>query len=264
VRPVLYAVVPLFNEAENVPSLAASLSSLGRAVEQELALEALFVDDGSTDGTVERLRATAAGLAHEVLQHAGNLGPGAAFATAFSALHGRVRPEDWVLTMEGDSTSTPETILRLLAHRHGEHDVILASPHLQGGGFSSVSFHRVWMSRIANRAVGLRLGIRGVHTFTSFLRLHRGSALIRLQERYGPGIVRSRGFESMVELLGKAVLSGLAWSEVAVQVDASTRRGKSKMKIMKAVAGYGRLLARWGSLSRTSELSSSQADRSLR
>jgi dolichol-phosphate mannosyltransferase len=264
VTSILYAVVPLFDEAENVTSLVASLSTLARAVEPGLALEVLFVDDGSRDGTVERLGSTTTSLRHRILRHPSNLGPGAAFATAFRALHGQVRSDDWVLTMEGDSTSTPETISHLLTHRKGGDDVILASPHLEGGGFTSVSAGRILMSRVANGLIRLRLGVREIRTWTSFLRLYRGSALIHLQARYGPGIVHSRGFESMVELLGKIVQSGLAVSEVPVRIDGSGRRGNSKMKITRAVASHGRLLLRWKSLSRPIYPSSSQAERSLR
>jgi hypothetical protein len=105
---------------------------------------------------------------------------------------------------------------------------------------------------VANRLVGARLRIRGIATWSSFLRLYRGAALITLQQRYGPGVVSSPGFESMAELLGKIVLSGLRVCEVPARLDGSTRRGKSKMRIMKTAAGYGRLFWRWSSLSRPS------------
>ena len=69
-----------------------------------------------------------------------------------------------------------------------------------------------------------------------------------LQKRHGPGIVALRGFESMVELLGKLVLAGVRMCEMDIYVDWSARKGKSKMKVLRTGLGYirrGRLLKRW-------------------
>jgi dolichol-phosphate mannosyltransferase len=256
VSVTLYAVAPLFNEEDNVASLMASLSELGDAIAGEFALHVVLVDDGSSDGTFDRLHAEPFSFPRVILQHPGNLGPGTAFATGFSWLAGKVRPDDWVLTLEGEATSSPETIRHMLTRRHEGFDVVLASPYMYGGGFTRVSLTRILISQVANSLVKLRLRIRGILTFSCFLRLYRGTAFIRLQECYGPSIVRTPGFEAMVELLGKIVLLRLTVSEVAARVDGSARRGKSKMKIMKTAAGYCRLFLRWKTLS--------QADRWLR
>ena len=49
--PAVSVVVPLFNEEENVPLLQAELTSALSGLDYEI----IFVDDGSTDGTVRRI-----------------------------------------------------------------------------------------------------------------------------------------------------------------------------------------------------------------
>jgi len=248
--PSLYAIVPLFNEAQNVQALADSFGRLERALSQEFKLFALFVDDGSGDQTTDLLGQKKPAAFFEILKHPENLGPGAAFATGFSRLQGTLKPGDWVMTLEGDATSTPETILRMLRRRQEGYDVVLASPYLYGGGFSHVPLFRLLISHLANSLVKIVLGIRGIATFSCFLRLYRGETILALQQAYGPGIVGSKGFEAMVELLGKLVVMKASISEIETRVDWTLRKGKSKMRIVKTALGYFKLLMNWRTLSR--------------
>ena len=111
-QPVeITALVPVYNEAENLEpllmKLAADLASLGKSY------EILVVDDGSTDATVERL--------HELHRRIPNLhaivfrrnyGKSAALSVGFAAARGRV-----IVTMDGDlqddSTEIGPLILKL-------------------------------------------------------------------------------------------------------------------------------------------------------
>jgi dolichol-phosphate mannosyltransferase len=248
VKPLLYAIIPVFNEASNVAAVCDSLRRLGAAVEADFTMSVVFVDDGSSDGTAQAISSHKGGLACEILSHSINQGPGAAFAAGFSSLRGRLGTDDWVLTMEGDATSTADAVSRMLRRRLEGYDAVLASPYLYGGGFSRVSPPRVLVSHAANALVKIFLGIRGILTFSCFLRLYRGRLVLDLQERFGPGIVESKGFESMVELLGKMVLMNVRISEVEMKVDWSARKGKSKMRSVKTAAAYLRLFTRWKSL----------------
>ncbi|MGH2611366.1 MAG: glycosyltransferase, partial [Tepidiformaceae bacterium] len=55
--PALSVVVPAHDEAETIPSLLAEIHA---ALDGEAAYEVVFVDDGSADGTGERLATLAA------------------------------------------------------------------------------------------------------------------------------------------------------------------------------------------------------------
>jgi len=100
--------IALFNEVESVPPLCAALDSvlskLGRTY------EIILVDDGSTDGTWEALKAAKAqynGL--RLVRFRRNFGQTAALAAGFDYARGNV-----IVTMDGDLQNDPEDIPAML------------------------------------------------------------------------------------------------------------------------------------------------------
>ena len=148
-----------------------------------------------------------------------------------------------MVTTEGDNTSRIDVLCTMLARlRREQLDVVLASPHAYGGGFSDTNQVRVLLSHGGSAFVRALLGLHGINTTSSFLRAHRASAILALQRRYGSRVIERTGFESMVELLVKCVALGFSISEVAMRLDTSARVGKSKMKVAKTFFGYLSLL----------------------
>jgi glycosyltransferase involved in cell wall biosynthesis len=108
-RPYVSVVVPLYNEAENVAELhremAAALETTGRP------FELLLIDDGSTDGTRQRvleLEAKDPRVRAVVLRR--NFGQTAAFSAGFDRAGGEI-----VVTSDGDLQNDPADIPALLA-----------------------------------------------------------------------------------------------------------------------------------------------------
>lgn len=237
----LFIVIPVLNEIGNLERLFQSLRELTGQLKAEYCIHIILIDDGSSDGTGERALSLAKGMQFTLLRHPINQGPGRAFATAFKHLSAVLREEDWIITMEGDNTSRHELIVQMLVRAREGFDVVLASPYLYGGGIVNTTPLRVFLSHMANAFVKEALGIHGVMTMSSFFRLYRGRVILRLQESYGPGILERAGFESMIELLLKMINLKVTISEVAMVLDTSDRVGKSKMKILRTIAGYLRL-----------------------
>ena len=238
----LFVVVPVFNEEPNIPTLFSSFALLAEEMKDRLEVQFVLVDDASRDRTVDAARESAGPLDLVVLSHDINRGPGAAFATGFAYLATLLESSDWVITMEGDNTSRRELINQMFVRAAEGFDVVLASPYMYGGGFTQTSFLRKLLSSGANLVVKDLLDIQGILTVSSFFRLYRGGTILRMQHVFGSGIVERRGFESMVEMLMKMTMLRLAISEVAMRLDSSLRKGKSKMKIMRTIVGY---LALW-------------------
>jgi glycosyltransferase involved in cell wall biosynthesis len=108
VSPQLSAVVPVFDERENLEALVTELSS--RLDETGRTWEMVLVDDGSTDGSadlLDHLAGTRRGL--RVLHFARNAGQTAAFDAGFKAARGEV-----VITLDADLQNDPADIPRLL------------------------------------------------------------------------------------------------------------------------------------------------------
>jgi dolichol-phosphate mannosyltransferase len=237
----LFVLVPVLDEAPNIPRLLGNLARLAGDLRGEMECRAVFVDDGSADGTGDRIRREAGSLPVDVLRHETNLGPGRAFATGFRHLAPRLADSDWVATMEGDNTSKVDTLRQMLVRRREGFEVVLASPYMYGGGLSNTSLLRLVLSHGANSLIKELLGIHGILTMSSFFRLYSAPVLKRLQARYGDGILETPGFECMVELLAKLIEAGATISEVAMPLDGSQRLGKSKMRLLRTIRGYLRL-----------------------
>jgi len=240
---VIHAVVPVLNEEPNIAKL---VDRLKEALQPFAPYRVLFVDDGSTDRTVEELKGRGAEI--EIVSHPLNLGPGAAFRTGFTEVLKTLQPTDLVLTLEGDGTSDLAILPRMLSRiRHEDDDIVLASCYLFGGGIKGTSLHRVGLSHVANGLVKQTLGLSGLATLSSFFRIYQGRALLRLREKFGEALFESNGFESQIEILHLAGKEGLRISEVPMVLDGSRRLGKSKMKIMRTSLAYLRLVARYWS-----------------
>ncbi len=116
--PDLSLVIPLFNEEENLEELAAEIRAA--LAPTGLAWETLFVDDGSTDGSLAVLRRLAAGdPAIRILRHRRNAGQSAGLASGFRAARGRL-----VATLDADLQNDPADLPRLIAELERGFDVV--------------------------------------------------------------------------------------------------------------------------------------------
>ncbi len=101
-------VIPLYNEEENVDELHRSLKPVMDATGIEY--EILYVDDGSTDNTLNLLQKIQSGDSSlTILSLRRNFGQTAAFAAGFDYARG-----DIIVTMDGDLQNDPKDIPKLL------------------------------------------------------------------------------------------------------------------------------------------------------
>jgi glycosyltransferase involved in cell wall biosynthesis len=103
--PQLSVVVPLYNEAENIPPLFEALRAALAGIEYELIL----VDDGSQDGTPDRVKALADARTH-LLVFARNFGQTSALAAGIAEARG-----EYIVTLDGDLQNDPADIPMMLA-----------------------------------------------------------------------------------------------------------------------------------------------------
>jgi dolichol-phosphate mannosyltransferase len=151
-----------------------------------------------------------------------------------------------VITLEGDQTSDPAVLARMIRRsREEDDDIVLASCYLYGGGIKGTDLHRIGLSHVANGLMKKALGLTGLATLSSFYRVYQVRALRQMRERYGDqGFITTQGFECMVEVLFRAAQLRLAISEVPMVLDGSRRVGQSKMRVMRTSVAYLRLAAR--------------------
>jgi dolichol-phosphate mannosyltransferase len=143
---VLSVVVPVHDEAEN---LAPLIHEIRAALTGRLQYEIVYVDDGSTDDTPDRLRALQRDVPElRVLRHRRSCGQSAAIHSGVRHARGR-----YVATLDGDGQNDPADIPRLL-------EVLLAAP---ATGARMVTGQRANRHDSAVRRVSSRVanGVRG-------------------------------------------------------------------------------------------------------
>jgi len=115
-------IVPVFDEARTIDALLERVSELG--VEKQIVV----VDDGSTDGTAERLAAWEGRDGLVVLRHDRNRGKGAAIRTAIPHLEGEI-----AVIQDADLEYDPADVPALIDPiERGVADVVYGS-RLSGG-----------------------------------------------------------------------------------------------------------------------------------
>ena len=100
-------VIPLYNEAESLPELAAWIERV--MDDHDFSYEVIFVDDGSTDdswATIRRLQEKNPNL--HGISFRRNYGKSPALNTGFNAAKG-----DVVITMDADLQDSPDEIPEL-------------------------------------------------------------------------------------------------------------------------------------------------------
>ncbi|MCO5055311.1 glycosyltransferase family 2 protein [Thermomonas sp.] len=108
--PQLAVVVPVCNEEDNVAPLVGEILA---ALRGRLAFEILYVDDASSDATLQRLRELQAATPElRVLRHLQNAGQSTAVRNGVKAARA-----PWIATLDGDGQNDPADIPKLLERR---------------------------------------------------------------------------------------------------------------------------------------------------
>jgi glycosyltransferase involved in cell wall biosynthesis len=168
--PDVSVVIPVYNEAENVPPL---LEELGRVLATlPRRTEIVAVDDGSTDGSFERLRALAAEEPRlRIVRLARNYGQTAALAAGIEHARAPV-----IVSMDADLQNDPADIPRLLAALADDIDVVNGWRNPRRDPWLT----RRLPSRLANHLISLVTGTT-LHDYGCTLRAMRASYARELQ-----------------------------------------------------------------------------------
>jgi dolichol-phosphate mannosyltransferase len=117
-HPELSVVMPVYNEAENIPALHTRLTEVMQA--QGAPYELVFVDDGSTDGSLGLLRELSRHGPHMVVvELARNFGHQVAISAGMDFARG-----DAVVVMDSDLQDPPEVLPQFIAKWQEGYDVV--------------------------------------------------------------------------------------------------------------------------------------------
>jgi glycosyltransferase involved in cell wall biosynthesis len=186
-RPVVSVVVPLYNERATLSDLYSEIA----AALNRPSWEIIYVDDGSTDDSYERL--VELHKAHDnvrVIRHRRNFGKAAALSSGFSIAEG-----DIVVTIDADLQDDPAEIPQLLAKLEEGYDLV--------SGWKCTrrdSIGRRVSSKVYNGTTSLVTGVH-LHDMNCGLKAYRAEVLqnVRLygdMHRFVPVLAHHLGFRT--------------------------------------------------------------------
>jgi len=212
-------IVPVFNEEDSIDPFMARLERLGYAD----AL--LFVDNASTDGTVERIRRQGARL----VRHTRNEGYGSSIRDGIAATSGEL-----IVVIDADLEYPPEAIPAIV-DALATHPVVYASRFLGTKPPDMPAVRRLG-NQAATALYDLLFSQRTTDLQTGMKGLRRGALPL--------SALRRPGFEHTVELGAMITLAGHRIYDVPVEYQ-PRQHGRSKMrhvpevgKLLSLLVGY--------------------------
>lgn len=211
----LSLIVFAYNEVENVPTVLAEILAWLRGTGDDHEL--IFVDDGSTDGTLAAARAVLGDdPRYRAFSHGANRGIGGAIKSGVGTA---TRP--WVTFLPCDGQIPPGELDALLAAARAEPvDVVFSVYKDRDDGW-----HRTLMS------AGVRGLIRAVHGVTM---RSDGPYLFR-RSLFNPRELKPDSFFLNFEFPIRVMRKGIAYATVAISC-VPRRAGRSKSSGLKTVA----------------------------
>jgi polysaccharide deacetylase family protein (PEP-CTERM system associated) len=230
VRTPVSVVIPVYNEELILPYLANTLASV-EAHLTAYAFTFIFVDDHSSDGTNDALHRIFGDRPNCIIvRHATNQGVAAGIVTGIQRA-----TTDIVCSMDCDCTYDPHELVHMIPLLTEGVDLVTASPYHAQGKVRNVPHWRLGLSKSLSGLYRIVLHQR-LATYTSCFRVYRRSAAAAVQ-------LENTGFLGVAEMLGKLDLSGSKIAEYPTTLEVRMI-GRSKMKVLRTIAGHLGLLTR--------------------
>ena len=218
-------VVPLYNEAESLPELAAWIERVMK--ENNFTYEVIFVNDGSTDDSWDVIcRLAAENPAIKGVAFRRNYGKSPALNTGFSRAQG-----DVVITMDADLQDSPDEIPELYRMiREEGYDLVSGYKKKRYDPLS-----KTIPTKLFNATARKVSGIHNLHDFNCGLKAYRNKVVKHIEiygdmHRYIPYMAKLAGFSR----IGEKVVQHRA-----------RKYGKTKFGLDRFVNGYLDLATLW-------------------
>jgi dolichol-phosphate mannosyltransferase len=211
-------IIPTYNEIENIEAIIRKVFSL------EEVFQILIVDDGSPDGTAEKVIELQEEFKNQlhILQRKGKQGLGTAYIAGFKwAL---AEGYDYIFEMDADFSHNPEDLVRLFrACANDGFDVAVGSRYIQGVNVVNWPIKRVLMSYFAGVYVRLITRMKIMDPTAGFICYSREVLqTIKLED------ITFVGYAFQIEMKMNAWLYGFKITEVPI-IFTDRTKGVSKM-----------------------------------
>lgn len=214
-------VIPTYNEAQNIAAILEQVMLLPGEI------AAIVVDDGSPDGTADRVRAQQAVHPDRIglVERSGKLGLGTAYIAGFK--EALAADYDFVAEMDADFSHNPNDLPLLIEACRNGADVAVGSRYIGGVRVVDWPLSRLILSYGAGVYTRMvtRLPIRDV---TAGFKCYRRAVL----ETIDLDRIKSNGYSFQIEMKYRAWRKGYDLVEVPIVF---TERAEGQSKMSKAI-----------------------------
>lgn len=224
-------VTPCYNEEETLPYLAGNLATLQEANADAYEFSFVFVDDGSKDGTWDKLHELFGGRDDvQLVRHVQNRGIAAATMTGIRAARDEI-----VCGIDCDCSFDPHELVRMIPLLRPEIDMVQASPYHAEGGVTNVPAWRLALSR-GVCAIYRHILNHAFSSYTACFRVYRRSKMVNMK-------LDDEGFMGIMEIFVRLDQSGARIVEFPAVLE-SRLLGTSKMKVLRVIRNHLGLILR--------------------
>lgn len=189
----LSVVTPCYNEESNIVPFFDEICSVGKAIPQDTELELIYVDDGSSDKTFEKIHELA--LKNDwvkYIQFSRNFGKEAAMLAGLEAASG-----DYIVMLDADLQDPPSLIPEMLdLIKTGEYDRIATKRNDRKGEPPIRSFFARMFYKLINKISDVKI-VDGARDFSMMSRRMVNSILsLKERTRFTKGIFEWAGYRT--------------------------------------------------------------------
>ncbi len=233
---MIYFLICAYNEEKNLPEVIKNIRGHFKN-----GYKIIVVDDGSTDNTEKELGKI---LSDDisVIKHKTNLGLGTAIKTGLFEILSAIGSDDIVITMDADNTHPVNLIYTMIDKINQGCDLVIASRYVKGGGQYGVNIIRKILSCSARIILKFLFPYANLKDYTSGYRAYSSRLLKIMFEIYRETLVTEKNFVVQFELLVKSFCFQPRVCEIPLQLEYYKKYGKSKLKIVKNILSYIKLI----------------------
>ncbi|MEK7525853.1 MAG: glycosyltransferase family 2 protein [Patescibacteria group bacterium] len=231
-------LIPVYNEEKNIQDCVLNTRKFLKRKPHRFYL----VNDGSKDHSLEILNKLAKKNPVQVLDHKVNKGVAAALKTGLTQIVKDGQDSDVVVVMEGDGTSNPKLLPKMISEIQNGKDVVIASRYVKGGRYHKFPTKRLFLSKSANNLLKFLFPYPGLQDYTHFYRAYSLWVIKKAMKVHGKNLITTKYFTANTEFLMKILTSSVIISELPFVYDYSRKKGKSGLRIGKNLKQYFKLI----------------------
>lgn len=233
---MIKVLLPIYNESESIYDL---LENFSRFFDKYNFYEHVIyaVNDNSTDDTeinIKKAIENFKNLNIKYIKNASNRGLAQILKENIKTIASESKPNDILITMDGDNTHNPFTIFEMTLKLEKGADIVIASRYCEASRIKGLSNKRILLSRIAKFLYSLRWQLKGVKDYTCNYRAYKMTLLKKLIKN-NPSFISQKEFSAVGEILKNLSKYNPIIVEVPMILNYSNKKGSSNINLIKTI-----------------------------